>query len=91
MLDDVELFKPLMDFVGVKPLDCVGDKAEVWVALEDLLEKGENNKVLTYYKENIKPQIAEELKTYKHQINSIQKIPVTCPEEIQSIINESLA
>ena len=75
MLDDVELFKPLIDFVGVKPLDCVGDKKEVWVALEALLEKDEDNKVLTYYKENIKPQIIDTLELYKQQINSIEKIP----------------
>lgn len=90
MLDEVELFKPLMDFVGIKPLDCVGDKAEVWIALELLLEKGENNKVLTYYKENIRPQIIENLEMYKQQVNSIQKVPVVCPEEIQTIINKSL-
>jgi len=90
MLDEIELFKPLMDFVGVKPLDCVGDKTEVWIALEALLEKGEQSKVLTYYKENIRPQIEEKLEDYKHQINSVQKIPVTCPEEIQSIINDAL-
>ena len=90
MLDEVELFKPLMDFVGVKPLDCVGDKEEVWVALEALLEKDENGKVVTYYKENIRPQIIGELEKYKQKINSVQKIPVTCPEEIQSIIDESL-
>ena len=90
MLDDVDLFKPLMDFVGVKPLDCVGDKEEVWVALEALLEKGEKSNVLTYYKENIRPQISEELKKYKRQVNSIQNIPVTCPEDVQSIIYNSL-
>lgn len=90
LLEEVDLFKPLMDFVGIKPLDCVGDKVEVWVALESLVDQGVHTKVLSYYKKNIRPQIADEITHYKQQVSSVQKISITCPEDIQSIINASL-
>ncbi len=90
MLSDVAIFRPLMDFVGKKPLDCVGDKTEVWVALEYLLGEGVSNEVLEYYKETIRPQIEHELPGYIQQINSVQRVPVTFPQDLQDILYSSL-
>jgi hypothetical protein len=90
MLEDVSIFKPLMDFVGKKPLDCVGDKTEVWVALEFLLDQGASNAVLDYYNENIRPQIVHEVPAYKQQITSVQRVPIDYPDDIQSIIYDAL-
>ena len=90
MLEDVSLFKPLMDFVGTKPLDCVGDKTEVWVALEDLLGQGVVAPVIDYYKNNIRPIIEPELPGYIKQINSVQRIPVDFPADIKNIIYSEL-
>jgi len=90
MLEDVELFKPLMDFVGIKPLDCVGDKSEVWVCLEMLLEQGLEFPVLKYYKENIRPQIVDELPEFRSHVTTIQGTPFGYPKDVEKIFLEAL-
>lgn len=90
LLEDVELFKPLIDFVGEKPLDCVGDKKEVWVALYTLMKKGTENKVITYFKENILPQISHEIDDYVTEVTSIQSVPIETPQYLQDLVKEAL-
>jgi len=89
-MEDVALFKPLMDFAGVEPLDCVGDKTEVWVCLELLMQQGLDNPVITYYRTHIRPEIESELPEYIHQIRSIQRVPLSCPQDLMHIFQETL-
>lgn len=91
MLESVPLYKPLMDFTGVKPLDCVGDKKEVWVCLEILRSKGEKNAVIEYYEQQIRPQIIHELDDFKHQISSIHRTAIETPKELETIFERALA
>lgn len=90
MLNDVELYKPLMDFVGMKPLDCVGDKVEVWVCLEELALQGLSYPVIFYYVKNIRPQIVDELEGFKKQILSVQNVPLPYPKDIEKIFLKAL-
>ncbi len=90
MLDEVELYKPMMDFTGVKPLDCVGDKTEVWVCLEILLQNGTSGKVIEYYRDHIRPTISSEIEQFKHQIGSIQRVPLTSPKDLEAIFTQAL-
>jgi hypothetical protein len=83
MLEDVALFRPLIDFTGKKPLDCVGDRAEVWVALEALLQQQIGGAVIDYYAAHIRPAIADDLPAYSQQVTSIQRVPIAFPEDIQ--------
>lgn len=90
LLEDVELFKPIMDFVGKKPLDCVGDKKEVWVALDMLAQKQVSGKVITYFLENIYPQIKDELPTFHQEINAIQQVPIHTPAYLTELVQQYL-
>jgi hypothetical protein len=90
LLEDVSLFKPLMDFTGKKPLDCVGDKTEVWVALERLLEQGVQSAVGDYYQNTIRPIIAPELKTFTHLVTTEQRVPLETPADIKAIFDQAL-
>lgn len=90
MLDEIKLYKPMMDFTGVKPLDCVGDKTEVWVCLEILLENGAKGKVIDYYQKYIRPTISGEIADFKDQIASIQRVPVSSPADLQAIFTKTL-
>jgi hypothetical protein len=89
LLEDVELFRPLMDFTGEKPLECVGEKVEVWTALNNLLKKEDyrNKSVLQYFAKNIKPFIESDLPKFEKEVTSIQKVPIHLPDELQTIIN----
>jgi hypothetical protein len=68
MFDDLSLFLPLMSLdEKVKPFECVGEKKEVWLALDDAvqLKKERDNKkeeaVLDYYLNKIYPKIKKDL------------------------------
>ncbi len=90
MMQDVDLYKPLMDFTGVKPMDCVGDKAEVWVCLEQLMRKGEDNPVISYYKEHIRPEIESEINEDIRQITSVQRVAPENPKDLEAIFQAAL-
>jgi hypothetical protein len=90
MLEDVKLFKPMMDFTGTKPLDCVGDKTEVWVCLETLYNQDVSNAVIDYYLGHIRPAIIDELPKYIQQITTVQRVPVSFPKDIDDIFSRAL-
>lgn len=90
LLEDVGLFRPLMDFTGVKPLDCVGDKTEVWVALENLREQGIKSPVGDYYDAHIRPAIAAELEAFKQLVTSEHRTPLPLPAELKAIFATAL-
>ncbi len=91
MLEDVELYKPLMDFLAEKPLDCVGEKKEVWVALSKLMNKKEykNTSTIRHFKKEIYPIIKHKLKDFEDEINSVQIVPQELPQEIKKIMKEN--
>ncbi len=91
MLCNIELFKPLMDFTAEKPLDCVGEKIEVWVALDQLSKNDlyATKPVIKYFKQNIFPFIERDLTRFSEEVNSWQKIPVELPGDLQIILNEA--
>lgn len=90
LLEDVMLFRPLMDFVGEKPLDCVGDKSEVWVALERLHTLGVKSQVGGYYATNIRPSIIHEINEYTRITNSAQRVPVLMPTDLRRAFQSAL-
>lgn len=90
MMQDVALFRPLVDFTGVKPLDCVGDKAEVWACLELLHRKGLQNPVIDYYLEHIRPEIEHQIDDDIKQVTSVQRVALDSPKELQDIFHTAL-
>lgn len=85
LLTDVELYRPLMDFTGEKPLDCVGEKKEVWVALWQLSQTAEfaDKPVIKYFLERVFPFIEAELMDFKTEISAVQKVPQQLPAELE--------
>lgn len=79
-----------MDFTGIKPLDCVGDKKEVWVCLEILRERGTKNAVIDYYEHQIRPQIIDELDDFKKQVTSIHRTAIETPQSLEKIFTQTL-
>lgn len=90
LLQDVTLYKPLMDFTGQKPLDCVGDKKEVWVALDTLFRRGVKGEVITYFREQIYPQIKQDIQTFKKEVTAIHTVPIDTPKYLKNLVKKSL-
>lgn len=90
LLNDVELYKPLMDFTGEKPLDCVGDKKEVWVALDTLFHKAVKGAAITYFRKHIYPQIKHDLPTLKKEVCAIQTVPINTPRYLKNLVKKTL-
>jgi hypothetical protein len=90
ILDNLEIFKPIMDFVGEKPLDCVGDRKEVWVALNELRLKNIKGAVIDHFLNNIYPHIEANLNDYKSEVLSIQKVPIDSSKRWENIVTAAL-
>ncbi|MFZ1721434.1 MAG: hypothetical protein WAU07_02925 [Microgenomates group bacterium] len=90
LLQDVALFKPMQDFTGEKPLDCVGEKIEVWTILNILAERDEfkDKPVIRYFIEKIKPHIIQELPKFHKELYSIHTVPTQLPQDLQSLIEK---
>ena len=63
LMDNLNLIRALADPEGRKPLECVGTKEEVWVALEDIWQKNvwRDSPGLQYYGDSIRPGISSRL------------------------------
>ncbi len=72
----LDLIKPLSDPESIKPFECVGEKEEMWLALNMCYERGEKAPAIDYYKKHILPKIKHRLhairrkcmRTYSHHI-----------------------
>ncbi len=76
LLDDLELIRSLADPNIRKPLECVGTKEEVWVALEDIWQKQiwRDSPGLKYFAESIRPAIASRLPGMRKQLLHVQSL-----------------
>lgn len=90
--EEFRLFRELMDFNSIKPLECVGEKKEVWVALEKINQQNKtaNSTTLKYFKENILPIIKDDLVSVEREIMSLQKTYINPPGHIQTIITSAI-
>jgi len=73
-LEKVKLCKPLIDINSDKPIDCVGEKKECWVALYKILEQNKANEsgVVQYFKKEILPKIWQDLREMELEITTEQ-------------------
>jgi len=63
-----------IDLMGVgerKPFECVGEKEEVWVALEILLERDSKNSVIDFYRKQVRPKISSDLPRIIKKLNQV--------------------
>jgi 7-cyano-7-deazaguanine synthase in queuosine biosynthesis len=83
-LEKIELCKPLINIHSDKPIDCVGEKKECWVALYKILEqnKASESRVVQYYKKEILPLIGQDLQKMELEITTEQSKFVYFPEKL---------
>ena len=88
MLENLELYKSIIDFLAEKPLECIGEKKESWVILAKLMNHPEhkNSRTVQYFEKNIYPIIKERLSEFEREINSVQTTPQILPEEIEKAL-----
>jgi hypothetical protein len=70
MLYNLPLIRSLADIEAPKPLECVGTKEEVWVALEDIWQKciWRSSPGLLHYAAQIRPVIESRLPAMKREL-----------------------
>jgi hypothetical protein len=71
-------------------LDCVGDRKEVWVAFYTLIQQGVKGKAISYFEQNILPQIKNEILSFQKDVNSVQKVPFSLPKYLEEAVLSSL-
>lgn len=87
LLNRLDMFHPLMDFTSDKPLECVGDKKEVWVALSKLMQKPEfaTTKAVSYFADHILPLIEKDLASFEKEVDTVHTVDQMLPEELTFI------
>lgn len=69
MFSQVGLFRPLIDLDGRKPLECVGEKEESWMALYRCCQAGCDEPVVRYFRASILPAILNHLPKIAAKVN----------------------
>lgn len=89
MMDNLALSRPLMDFDATKPLDCVGEKKEVWVALYSIysVRKDVDSPTIRYFMQHIYPTIELDLPLFTAEITGEYAIPIELPEELRHTLS----
>lgn len=94
MLNDLGLYKPLMDFDATKPVECVGEKKEVWVAFSALVKQKRELKkpVIKYFVQEILPIIKGDLPKYEKELSeehfSYRYIPKEYVNTVRSFFDD---
>ena len=83
-LEKVKLCKPLIDINSDKPVDCVGEKKECWVALNKILGQNKANEslVVRYFKKEILPEVWKNLREMELEIITEQSNFKYFPEKL---------
>jgi hypothetical protein len=83
-LEKIRLCKPLIDISSEKPIDCVEEKKECWVALYKIMEQNKANesRVIQYYKKEILPEIWQDLQKMELEITTEQSQFMHFPEKL---------
>jgi hypothetical protein len=91
LLENEKLFEPLINPQSIKPLECIGEKKEVWVALALIYQAGKDtaSKTMKYFL-RIYPLIEKKLNEYYEEINSLQNINTNQNSRIRKILLEKL-
>ncbi len=72
LLGNLEIFRPLMDPDAIKPMDCVGEKEEVWLSLYRIWseKKDRSSPVIRYFVANILPHVRHRLAGIQRELES---------------------
>lgn len=88
MFDGVELFKPLMDLDADKPIECVGEKEEVWTALYRIYKQGRElqTPVMRHFVKSILPYVRPQIKEFSKVASLDQLHSKYIPPEYRSLV-----
>jgi hypothetical protein len=90
LLQDLKLYKPLIDFHSPKPLECVGEKKEVWFALYQIYKqkKDKDSPVMLYFLKNIFPRIKSKIKLIEKDLKKEHTNFIYFPTEFKFLFNK---
>jgi hypothetical protein len=92
-LGRLDLYLPLMEAGAAKPLECVGEKKEVWLALYHVWRQGQapRSPVVRYFAEHILPRIGHGLAALEVELNAEHTGLAYVPAEYRERIRRSLS
>jgi hypothetical protein len=91
-LDDLALCRPLLEAGAAKPLDCVGEKKEVWLALYHVWKEGKapGSPVVRHFVENLLPRIRRDLPALERELNAEHTGLAYVPDEFRERVRRAL-
>jgi hypothetical protein len=91
-LDNLDLYLPLMEAGAAKPLECVGEKKEVWLALYHVWRDGRapRSPVVRHFVEHILPRIRPDLAALEAELKAEHTGLAYIPEEFREQVRRAL-
>jgi hypothetical protein len=91
-LDDLALCRPLLEPDAAKPLDCVGEKKEVWLALYHVWRQGKaaGSPVVRHFVDTILPRVRRDLPALEREMNAEHTGLAHVPDEFRERARRSL-
>jgi hypothetical protein len=91
-LDDLALYRPLLEAGAAKPLDCVGEKEEVWLALYHVWKQGKapRSPVVRHFVDTILPRIRRDLPALERELNAEHTGLAYVPDEFRGRVRTAL-
>lgn len=82
LLQNLFLTLPLMNFKTIKPLDCIGEKKEIWVALDEIhkQKKDTTSPTMQYFLTYVYPFIKTKLPGFKKELLSLRHKDFILPD-----------
>ena len=90
LLENLQLVRPLIDIDGPKVLDCVGEKKELWVAMDHIYRsnKDRSSRAMKFFRKSVYPVVKEKLPEYEKEVNSLVSLDYKLPRKLKKIVAE---
>jgi hypothetical protein len=92
LLQDLELYRPLMETGAAKPLECVGEKEEVWLSLYQAWKQGKDrtSPVMRHFLGSVLPRIEDRIPAIERRLNREHTGLRYVPDRFKRLVRQAL-
>jgi hypothetical protein len=91
-MQDLDLVRPLMETGAAKPLECVGEKEEVWLSLYQVWKQGKDRSspVMRHFLGSVLPRIEERIPAIERKLNREHTGLRYVPDRFKGLVRQAL-
>jgi hypothetical protein len=92
LMQDLALVRPLMETGTPKPLECVGEKEEVWLSLYEVWKQGKDctSPVMRHFLSAVLPRIEQRIPAIERKLNQEHTSLRYVPDQFKALVRQAL-